>query len=184
MHDACVRQHAALGQSRCAARIGKERQLIPARNQIRQFILHLKDIPPVVDITMRQARQRMMLCQPCQPLCGDHRRFVQRINDVGELGDDQMLEMIRRLLPIAGRGHLASEVARRDCNRCFRIRDVMAQFFCAVHRIHRDDNRVGAGDRIMGDDKLGAVLHDHQHSITAPNPKRGKPRGKSRGRAF
>jgi hypothetical protein len=95
-----------------------------------------------------------------------------------------MLEMIRRLFPIAGRCHLAREVARRDCNRRLRVRDVMAQFFCAVHRIHRDDNRVGAGDRIVGDDKLGAVLHDHQHPVTAPYPKRGKSRGKSRGRVL
>jgi hypothetical protein len=57
VHDARVRQHAAFGQPRCAAGIGKERQIIPVCNQSRQFIVHLKDIPPVVDITMRQARQ-------------------------------------------------------------------------------------------------------------------------------
>ena len=34
-----------------------------------------------------------------------------------------------------------------------------------VHRIERDDDRVGAQDRVVGDHELGAVLHEQQHPL-------------------
>ena len=89
----------------------------------------------------------------------------------------------RPLYSIAGRGKLGGQVTRRDRDGRLRISNVMAQFLCSIHWVDRHHDSVCAKNRIVRDDELRAVLHDHQHPVTSPNAKNRELRGQAFSRA-